>query len=223
MVMERPVSFHIGDEKYAFFWPTLGKVLLVSRLLAESGVCSLEVDGVSTDDIVRLCRFRREIAGRILAYNTLSSKKDVLDVDKVSSIQKSILDGLSPEDMARALSVALSMYGTTRFRKYYRLDKDAQLRGRIIAMKRKKGNEVYFGGRSIYGALIDPLCQRYGWTMDYVVWGISYQNIQMLLSDAQTSVYLSKEDRKRVHIPSDNIIDANDPANMEMIKKMFNE
>ena len=78
-----------------------------------------------------------------------------------------------------------------------------------------------FGGKSIYGTLIDTACQRYGWTFEYVVWGISYANLQLLLADSVTSIYLSDEERKRVNIPQDrDIINADDPANMAKIKAM---
>lgn len=39
------------------------------------------------------------------------------------------------------------------------------------------------GGRSLWGAVIDPLAQRYGWTMDYIMWGISWANLNILLLD----------------------------------------
>jgi len=31
--------------------------------------------------------------------------------------------------------------------------------------------------------LIDPLLERYGWTYDYALWGISLVNVQMLMAD----------------------------------------
>lgn len=69
--------------------------------------------------------------------------------------------------------------------------------------------------------MIDTACQRYGWTFEYVVWGISYANLQLLLADSVTSIYLSDEERKRVNIPQDrDIINADDPANMAKIKAM---
>lgn len=27
-------------------------------------------------------------------------------------------------------------------------------------------------------------CERYGWTVEYVMWGVSYLNVLMMLSDA---------------------------------------
>ena len=41
----------------------------------------------------------------------------------------------------------------------------------------------FFGGKTIWGTLIDAACERYGWTFDYVVWGISYNNLTLMLKD----------------------------------------
>lgn len=47
---------------------------------------------------------------------------------------------------------------------------------RARELSKKVQNQYVFGGKSIWGALIDAACERYGWTFDYVVWGISYNN-----------------------------------------------
>lgn len=72
-------------------------------------------------------------------------------------------------------------------------------------------NQYVFGGKTIWGALIDAACERYGWTFDYVVWGISYNNLTLMMKDKITSIYLSDEERKKTHIPTANeeVIDGN--------------
>ena len=37
-------------------------------------------------------------------------------------------------------------------------------------------SSIAFGGKSIWGTLIDAACERYGWSYQYVLWGISYSN-----------------------------------------------
>lgn len=71
------------------------------------------------------------------------------------------------------------------------------------------GSNRVIGGRSIWGGLLDVVLQRYHWTLDYLLWGVSYQNVQMLLAD-QTSTTSEEE-----------IINADDPRNREKIKQMF--
>ena len=79
------------------------------------------------------------------------------------------------------------------------------------------------GGKSIYGLLIDFACQRYGWTMDYVLWGISYVNLNMLFADDITTVYLSDEERKKLGRGDGRMVDADDPKNRDLIRKMISE
>ena len=91
-----------------------------------------------------------------------------------------------------------------------------------IANYKADGGNFSFGARTPYGSIIGPACEKFGWSLDYVVWGIGYTNLKMLLADAQVSVYLSEEDRKKLKIsPDREIIDANDPANIERIRQIL--
>lgn len=45
------------------------------------------------------------------------------------------------------------------------------------------------GGNSPWGSIIDAAAARYGWTYDYIVWGVSYINLQMMLYDQITEIY----------------------------------
>lgn len=55
-----------------------------------------------------------------------------------------------------------------------------------------------------------------------MVWGISYNNLTLMMKDKITSIYLSDEERKRSHIPSadEKIIDGN---NIEAIMRAVRE
>lgn len=57
-----------------------------------------------------------------------------------------------------------------------------------------------FCGKTIYGTLIDAACAKYGWTKEYVVWGIDLLSLRMMLADAINTVYLSDEDMKALSI-----------------------
>ena len=70
--------------------------------------------------------------------------------------------------------------------------------------------------------MIDHLAQRYGWSMDYIVWGISFKNVQMLLADMVTSINLTDEEAKKCRVSNDrNFISGDDMNNIEKIKQMF--
>ena len=59
--------------------------------------------------------------------------------------------------------------------------------------------------------------------MDYVVWGISYANLKMLISDAVTTIELSKEDAKALRISQGGTISADDPNNIDKIRSMLGD
>jgi hypothetical protein len=66
--------------------------------------------------------------------------------------------------------------------------------------------------------MFDILMGRYHWTMDYLLWGISYTNVQMLLSDTVQVCYTDMG-------PTDSrqVISADDPANAGLIRRIINE
>lgn len=51
--------------------------------------------------------------------------------------------------------------------------------------------------------MLDPLAQRYGWTLDYIMWGLSWVNINMLLIDIidtvdEKNTTMSGDDKQNV-------------------------
>jgi len=64
------------------------------------------------------------------------------------------------------------------------------------------------GGRSIWGSLLDVVLQKYHWTLDYLLWGISFQNIQMLLADTMSTT------------TEEEVINADDPRNKKRIEEL---
>ena len=63
---------------------------------------------------------------------------------------------------------------------------------------RNDKNNLTFGGKTVYGSLIDAACERYGWTKDYVVWGIDYTSLRLMLADKVNSVYCSEDEMKKL-------------------------
>ena len=91
-----------------------------------------------------------------------------------------------------------------------------------IKKAKESKNQFVFGGKTIWGSLIDEACERYKWTFDYVLWEISYNNLMLMMQDKITSIYLSDEEIKKAHIPAANehVFDGN---NKEDIMKLIQE
>ena len=220
-IIERPVGFNIGSQQLYLYPPTLGITYHLARLFK-----SLEADArlISANpylEAIRLCTEKKEIVCRILSNYTFNRKEDVFDGIKVEARAKELSE-LAAEELATIFTIVLSGDNTEEFIKYFGIDKERLERSRIAAVK-KDNSSVTFGGNSTYGTLIEFACQRYGWTMDYVMWGISYANLKMLMADAITTIYLSEEDRKLLGKGAGEVINADDPRNRELIRRMIGE
>lgn len=220
-IIERPVGFNIGSQQFYLYPPTLGITYHLARLFK-----SLEADArlISANpylEAIRLCTEKKEIVCRILSNYTFNRKEDVFDGIKVEVRAKEFSE-LAAEELATIFTIVLSGDNTEEFIKYFGIDKERLERSRIAAVK-KDNSSVTFGGNSTYGTLIDFACQRYGWTMDYVMWGISYANLKMLMADAITTIYLSEEERKLLGKSVGEVINADDPRNRELIRRMIGE
>lgn len=221
-IIEKPIWFSIGKRKYSIYPPTLGKTQILKNLYL-----SLELDTqlLSLNPLAEAMRISKEspnIVCRIIAYSTFSDKDSIMNTEKVFQRADMFKDKLTAGEMATLLSIILMNDKTDEFIKYFRIDEDKELRGRISRTK-GESNSITFGGKSIYGLLIDFACQRYGWTMEYVLWGISYVNLNMLFADAITTVYLTDDERKQLGMGFGQVINADDPANRELIRELISE
>ena len=205
-IIERPIGFNIGSQQFYLYPPTLGMTYHLAGLFK-----SLEADArlVSTNpylEAIRLCTEKKEVVCRILSNFTFNRKEDVFDSVKIEARTKEFSE-LEVEELATMFTIVLSGDNTEEFIKHFGID----------------NSSVTFGGNSTYGTLIDFACQRYGWTMDYVVWGISYTNLKMLMVDAITTIYLSEDERKLLGKGAGEVINADDPRNKELVREMIRE
>lgn len=221
-IVERPIGFSVGKSKMQLYPPTLGKMQILKNLYFSMEV-KMELLSINpVAETLRICTEKPEIVCQIIAYSTFNDRKSILDMDKVLSRAKFFQDNTPVEDMAMILTVIFSNDKIEEFIHYFGIDSDRDLKAQISRIK-GEGSSVTFGGKSIYGLLIDFACQRYGWTMDYVLWGISYVNLNMLFADAINTVYLSEEERKKLGRGDGQVVDANDPKNRELLRKIISE
>lgn len=219
-IIERPHGFKVNQCQFYLYPVTLGKTYLISRLVECLGINLEIIKANPYMEALRLCQEKKEIVCRILSYHTINRKDELFDCNLVQERCDFFCKELDDDSMAQLLVMVLPEGDISTYVKHLGIDKEKEWQAK--AMKAKKdNNSLVFGGKSIYGTLIDAACQRYGWTFEYIVWGISYANLQLLLADSVTSIYLSDEERKRINIPQDrNVINADDPANMAKIKAM---
>lgn len=221
-ITERPFRFSVGEQCYSIYPPTLGKMQLLKNLYLSINVDERLFNANMSQELLQVCRNQKEVVCQIVAYSTFQSKAELLNADKVICRTRHFEQNLSIEDLATLLSLILSSDRTDEFIGYFGLDKE-RLKRQEIGRIKGDGSSVTFGGRSIYGLLIDFACQRYGWTLDYILWGISLVNLNMLMSDAITTVYLSDEERKQLSMTGGGVINADDPANNALLRELIRE
>lgn len=221
-ITEKPIRFQVGKRPFSLFPATLGKMQLLKSLFISIEVSPEMLAMNPLTEALRVSREHPDIVSRIIAYSTFPDKESVNNTDKVLKRADLFRQEMETADLATILSVILSADHTEEFVKYLGIDADRDRRMQISRIK-GEGNSLTFGGKSIYGLLIDFACQRYGWTVDYVLWGISLVNLNMLMADAITTVYLSDEERKKLGMGVGEVINADDPANNALLRRMISE
>ena len=173
-------------------------------------------------EALRVANDKKKEVLRIISYHTAKNKDEVFDNELMDSRMEYFKESLDTEDMAQLLITLFTEVSVDEYIKHFKIDKDKEAMHKVMRCKMDDRNTYTFGGKSIYGSMIDFLAQRYGWTMDYIVWGISYNNLQMLLADMTTSIHLTDEERKKCRVSNDrNFISGDDIGNIDKIKQMF--
>ena len=220
-IIDRPKGFSVGRRHFYLYPLTLGKMHLQKRVIdnLELNMELLQVNPYA--EALRLVSEKKEDCCLLLAYHTLQTKKDVLSNRTVTIRKNVFLKEMDNEDIATLLLSCLTGDRTEILIQRFGIDKELERMSEVMTAK-NNSNSFSFGGKSIYGALIDAACERYKWTYDYVVWEISYTNLQLMLKDSIKSVYLTDDEMKNVHINNTStIIDGNSKESvMNAIQEM---
>lgn len=220
-IIDRPKGFSVGRRHFYLYPITIGKMYLQKRIVDNLGINKDLLQGNPFVEALRLVECKKEDCCLLLAYNTLQSKKDVLNNRKVTIQRNIFFNEMSNEDIATLLIACISDNKLELFTTHLGIDKELE---RLAEVNKAKDNSstLSFGGLSIYGTLIDAACERYKWTFDYVVWEISYINLHLLLRDSIKSVFLTDDEKKRVHINDNSMVDGNNKDSVMNVVKNFN-
>lgn len=194
----QPTCFSIRGERYALHPPTLGVVFVTAPLLEDLQIRREAITENPIYEALRVVKFHRGTCCRLLAYHTLRGKKLLTSQSAIDKRSASI-EEFNDEDIATLLLAVLNDNSVDEIVKGTEMDKEAREMSKVNKAKDSK-NSLTFGGKSVWGNLVDVACERYGWTLDYVLWGISYANLVLLLKDKITSVYMSDTELKKAHL-----------------------
>lgn len=222
-IMEKPISFTLDGRFFYLYPPSLGISFLTERIIKRIEIDMALLQENELLELMRVAETYRNDCLRLIAIHSFSRRSDSVLEGQVKKRMEE-LEELSASDIGSIIKGIL--YWSTlydKFVKRFYLHKEKERRKRIQDYKDKKQEGgVAFGGKSIYGVLIDFACERYGWQLGYVVWGVSFLNLNMMMADAVSSVYLSKKEMKEIGMSKSNeVIDADDPKNREKLIKAF--
>ena len=221
VLTETPVGITLGRKHFFLYPQTLGKMYLTSQIIdrLEIDKDNLKVNAIM--EALRVVQNHYDDCCRLIAYHTLQKSSQLLNTKVVERRKKEIFYNCDNDDLATILITLLSDNKVDEISKELGLDKESEKMAKVNQAKDTK-NQFVFGGKTVWGSLIDAACERYKWTLDYVLWGISYANLTLMMKDKITSIYLSDEERKKAHIPAANehIFDGN---NKEDIMRMVRE
>lgn len=201
-IMGRPYGFSVGERHFALYPVTLGKMFLLQRQTAMLGIVEENIQRDVSLEALRLAKEKRRECLTIICYHTCSSPDEIFDnalvTDRIGMFDRE----LSEEDIAALMIIVLTADKTNMFMSHYGIEKEQERMGIVMRTKSKDDkNNLVFGGKTIYGTTIDAACERYGWTKEYVVWGIDYASLKLMLSDKVNSVYCTDEELKKIPAP----------------------
>lgn len=214
-LLERPWWVQIGPRRLALRSPSLGCSLLAFEALQEGGWSLQQTRGL--DQAARSLAERAPLAAaRFIAYHTTLTQRQAQQTERIERLANELSQSLQSESLAALLLLLLERDPVEKLLQQLGIDQDILARERALELQ-QDNSWLCFGGRSIYGALIDPIAQRYGWTLEYIIWGISYANLRLLLSDQPTTIY------SRADATPDQLMRADDPANLEAIAALMRD
>lgn len=200
-IMEMPIGYQAGGRDFYLYPPSLGSTMLIERLLKD---IVPEPDAkLGLFGMLNAIRQNKAIVIKIAAICSFENRADALKTHLLKAREEEI-KGIK-DDVLMQLLLHFSAWAqdVPQFIKHFALDKEQEYIKRCSDAKDKDGGSLTFNGRSVYGSLIDVACERYGWPMNYVVWGISMNNLQMMLNDHVISIYLTKKERAKANVPTD--------------------
>lgn len=205
---------------YMLYQPTLGMMQAAAALLPQLGIDARLMSKNPVLECLRLAyTCKSECCMLLQAY--MIDPRDWVSQWGDSLIHDFLKRQASEQDIAVLLLIVLQDSKLMQYMKILGIIKERERMERVQKAK-NNANTYIFGGKSIYGSLLATACEKFGWTYDYVMWGISYNNLQLMLADSVQSIYLTDEERKNAHIPAANAKQIKVTAdNIEQIKAMF--
>jgi len=211
-LLERPTNFELSGRVLSLYPQTLGKSYMISSLVEQLNINPIALNKTPGAECLRLAVNQHDIVSLILTYSVCKGRDELFNSLLTEDLTE-FFNGCDPEDCATLLYAVLFDSHVKEFCEYYGIDREHKYIAQCQLVK-KDSTTLTFCGKSPWGSMIDWACERYGWSVDYVLWGVSYTTLRMLMEDNVRTIFLSEDERKKVHIPRpcDEIVDVNNSS-----------
>ena len=178
--------------------------MLMQRITEGLGISHENIQKNTSLEILRIVKEKKEQCCDLLSYMTARNEYyAVFDNDAFES-RKALFMKQEDSDIASLVINILTADKTIQFIKHLGIDKEQKYMSDVMKVKEQSDKNSYtFGGLSMFGSLIDVAMERYKMTKRQVVWEIDYTSLRLLLADRVNSVYVTDEERKKIHVPKD--------------------
>lgn len=219
-VMNRPREFFINERRFCIWSPSLGQSFIIQRHLSALKIDTDVVRANPSIEALRLVAQKKEQVCNLIAVYTFNRYEDFCHSKRIENRATYFSKHLSDEEIAQLLMVIFSEPRLDEYLLLSGIADEQEKQIKISHVKNENGHTLSLGGKTIFGNLLCPACEKLNLTPFQATWGIPLINLQLLLADAVTSVYLSDEELKKCKITNKStFVNADDPANASAILK----
>lgn len=226
-LLGKSFDVNIGNRTFTVARASLGKILLLNEVTSQITPYIKVPDTMKGNRQLQSLYVIAAVGGmvkrpeqraliiRSLAITLLNTRHELMSASNRTQVEQYITSHLSDEEIASLYINLRTFEDVDGYIKELGIGREIERMNKAQKVK-KQSNTLIFCGVSVWGNLIDPIAERYGWTLDYILWGISFANIRMLMADRRKEVYLTDEERKKAHISTDGILVNGDDAEAVM-------
>ena len=223
ILLERRHEFKVHDALYTLYPPSLGITSMIKASLDGIGIDWESLATAPAFALLPLIERRPMDCCRIIALATCRGRDEAMSSKVIDAKAKQIHKWLQPDEIMSLLIIAITNNRVGEFLKESGIEKEGEKIRKVASYK--KNDTPMFGGKTLFGQLIDPACERYGWSYEYVVWGISYAALTAMMADKVTSIILTDEEKKNVPkrlLETEDVINGDDPRNWARMQQLMN-
>jgi hypothetical protein len=222
ILLERRHEFKVHDALYTLYPPSLGITSMIKASLEGIGIDLQSLATAPAFALLPLIESRPLDCCRIIALATCRGRDEAMSSKVIDTKAKQIHKWLQPDEIMSLLLIAITNNRVGEFLKESGIEKENGRMRRVASFK--KNDTPMFGGKTIFGQMLDPVLERYGWTYEYAVWGVSYATLTALMADKVTSIILTDDEKKQVPkrlLETEDAINGDDPKNWAKIKQLM--